>query len=198
MRDRDLHAFSLPVRTHDSALGEDRAKREHRRVRRKDDEAPSRIRQVEPAIERDLERRLELEPVPGEAAVDEPQTELGCALAGRDHPVDMGEERLEVDVPDPRHVPAVGDRVVQRDDERRRDTRLERPQCLVRAGGILDEEHNEVLRPGGDALEAPERGAEALEACPDPLERGVECDRERRRSGGVVDVVEPRQTELDR
>ena len=109
----------------------------------------------------------------------------------------MGEERLEVDVPDPRHVLPVRDGVVQRDHEYRRHARLERPQRLVRPGGILDQENDDRLLPLSDALEAPECRAEPLEAGADRLERRPEREAEARRGGRVVDVVEARERELD-
>jgi hypothetical protein len=56
------------------------------------------------------------------------------------------EQRLEVDVPDPRHVLAVGDRVVERDDENG-GTRLQRAHDLVRSGRVLDQEQHDDLPP---------------------------------------------------
>ena len=54
------------------------------------------------------------------------------------------EQRLEVDVPDPRDVAAVGDRVVQRDHgEPRRAALDERADRLVRAGRVLDQQHQQ-------------------------------------------------------
>ena len=87
-----------------------------------------------------LERRDHLEPLGREPAVRHPQAELRRALAGGDDEPDVLEQRLEVHVPDPRDVPAVGDRVVQRDDEDGRDAGLERPDDLVGPGRVLDQE----------------------------------------------------------
>ena len=95
-----------------------------------------------------------------EPAVREAERELGGAAAGRDEPLEPGEQRLEVDVPDPRDVASVGDRVVQRDHATRRRTAVdERAHGLVRAGRVLDQQQQEPLAADGDALEAAERGA---------------------------------------
>ena len=86
-----------------------------------------------------------------EAAVLEAERKLGGALAGDDDRLEPVEQRLEVDVPDPRHVAAVGDRVVQRDDGDAGWAAVdERADDLVRAGRILDQEQQELLaaRPG--------------------------------------------------
>ena len=108
------------------------------------------------------------------------------------------EQRLEVDVPDPRDVPAVGDRVVQRDDgDPRRATVDERAHSLVRAGRVLDQQEQQSLAVDRDPLEAPERGAEAGEAVDDLIGRRAERPRERRRAERVVDVVEAGERQLD-
>ena len=75
----------------------------------------------------------------------------------------MLEQRLEVDVPDPRHVLPVGDRVVERDDEHGGDAGLERAHDLVRPRRVLDQEEHDGLAARPDALEAAESGAEPLE-----------------------------------
>jgi hypothetical protein len=109
-----------------------------------------------------LERRDRPRAVSRQPAVRHPQAELGAPLAGDDHELGVLEQRLEVDVPDPRHVLPVGDRVVERDDEDG-GTRLERPDDLVRPGGFLIEEQHDGLAAGADPLEPPERGAEPRE-----------------------------------
>ncbi len=110
-----------------------------------------------------------------------------------DRPVEPFEQRLEVDVPDPRHVAAVGDRVVQRDDgDARRAAVDERAHDLVRAGRILDQEEQQLLAVDRDALEPAEGGAEAGEPRDDLVERRAERLRERRSGERVVDVVEAR------
>src|SRR5262245_10487079 len=108
----------------------------------------------------------------------------------------MLEQRLEVDVPDPRDVLAVGDRVVERDDENGGNSGLERAHDLVCTGGILDEEKDHGLAAGGNPLEPPEGGAEPRETGADVFERRPTGQREARRGDGVVDVVEPGQGEL--
>ena len=133
-----------------------------------------------------------------EPGVLEAERELGRAVARDDHALEPVEQRLEVDVPDPRHVLAVRDRVVQRDDgERRGGARDQRPHRLVRARGVLDQEHQQPAAVHLDPLEAPEGGIEALETRDDLVERGAERAGERRRGERVVDVVEARQAERD-
>ena len=145
-----------------------------------------------------LERRLDDDARLVEAAVLEAERELGRALAGGDDRLEPVEQRLEVDVPDPRHVTAVGDRVVQRDDgDARRAAVDERAHDLVRAGRILDQEEQELLAVDRDALEPAERGAEAREPGGDLVERRAERLRECRGAERVVDVVEAGQRELD-
>ena len=73
----------------------------------------------------------------------------------------------------------------------------ERADDLVRAGGVLDQEHEHVPVAQRDSLEAAERGAEALQARLDlrqldPHRLGQRGGRER-----VVDVVEPGQAQAD-
>ena len=57
----------------------------------------------------------DLDPLRREARVLAAQRELGGAVSRRDDALEPVEQRLEVDVPDPRDVLAVGDRVVERD-----------------------------------------------------------------------------------
>jgi hypothetical protein len=105
---------------------------------------------------------------------------------------DVGEERLEVDIPDPGHVLAVGDSVVQGDHEDARHAGLERAQRLVRSGGVLDQEHDDRLAARPDSLEAAERPGEAPQTLADVVQRRPERECERCRAGRVVDVVEAR------
>ena len=127
-----------------------------------------------------LERRERPRGARRQAAVRHAQAELGRAVARRDHEPGVLEQRLEVDVPDPRHVLPVGDRVVQGDDEHGGDADLERAHDLVRARRVLDQEEDDRLPAGRNPLEAPERGAEAREPGPHVLERRTERERERR------------------
>ena len=93
----------------------------------------------------------------GKPAVLAAQSHLRRPLARDDDPVEPREERLPVDVPDPGDVPAVGDPVVQRHHgELRRAAGDERPNRLVRPGGVLDEQHEQAAPADRDALEAPE------------------------------------------
>ena len=121
---------ALPVGPGEAARGDDALQLEHRRVRGEDDELAARRRQGEAAVERTLEVRLDLDRALVEAAVLEAQRELGRAVAGGDEPVEPGEQRLEVDVPDPGDVPPVGDRVVQA--RRRRGAAARRRRASAR------------------------------------------------------------------
>ena len=77
------------------------------------------------------------------------------------------------------------------------DADLERAHDLVRSRGVLDEQQHDRLPAGRDPLEPSERRTEAREARADVLERRSDGKRQRGGRGGVVDVVEPRQRELD-
>ena len=113
---------------------------------------------------------LDFQPIRGQAAVEQAQPELGCSIpAGHDQPCVL-EKRLEVDIPDPGHVLAVRDRVVQGDHEHVRHPRLQRAHDLVRPRGILDQQQDDGLSAGWNPLEASEGGVEALEARPDVAE----------------------------
>src|SRR4051794_14617626 len=90
-----------------TALGDDALQREHRRIRGQHDELLARGRELEAAVERALEARLELDRVLVEAGVLEPQGELCRPVARDDDALEPLEQRLEVHVPDPRDVPAV-------------------------------------------------------------------------------------------
>ena len=132
------------------------------------------------------------------AAVLETQSKLGRPLARGDNRLEPCEQRLEVDVPDPRHVAAVGDRIVQRDDGNAgRAAVEERADDFVGTGGVLDQEQEQPLAVDGNAFEAAERGAEPGESLGDLVKRRAESLGERRRTDRVVDVVEPGQSELD-
>ena len=180
-----------PSRAHEAALGDDLAQSQHRRVRGQDDELSARLGQRQAAVESAREVCLQLHRFGREAAVLGTQSELGGPITGRDQPLQAVEERLEVHVPDPGHVAAVGDRIVQGDDgQTRRAAGDQRPDRLIGSGRVLDQKHEEPLVTDLDALEAAESGAEALEARLDL----VRCRAERGRKGGsrdrVVDVVE--------
>ena len=121
----------------------------------------------------------------------------GPPAAGHECP-EGGEERLEVDVPDPGDVASVGDLVVEGDDERLRRAAVdERANRFVCARGILDQEQEDSLVPDGDAFEPAERRREAPEPGGDLVELRAERAGERRGRDRVVDVVEARQRKLD-
>src|SRR5207248_8247628 len=100
------HAF--PVALCEPAVGDDALQSQHRRVGGEDDELAARRRQRKTAVERTAEIRHYLDRALVEAGVREAQGELRGALAGDDDSVETVEERLEVDIPDPRHVAPVG------------------------------------------------------------------------------------------
>ena len=81
------------------------------------DELGAGLDEAEPPIERLLERGNDLETLGRQAAVRHAQTDLGRAVSRRDDETGVLEQRLEVDVPDPRDVLPVRDRVVERDDQ---------------------------------------------------------------------------------
>src|SRR5581483_135558 len=83
------------------------------------------------------------------------------------------------------------------DEEPRRSAVDERPDRLVRAGRILDQQEEQALVADLDPLEAPERGREPLQPGHDLLDTRAERARERSRGDGVVDVVQTRQGERD-
>ena len=66
----------------------------------------------------------------------------------------MGEKRLEVNVPDPRDVLTVCDRIVERYQEHGRHPRLEESERLVRGCRVLDQEDDDRLGTIKDPLEA--------------------------------------------
>ena len=141
---------------------------------------------------------LDLERLLAEAAVDAADAELGGAVAGGDQRLEPGQERLEVDVPDPGDILAVGGRVVQGEQqERGRAALLERPHDLVGTGRILDQQQQDRLVSGRDPLEPPEGRAEAREALADLVQRRTERLCERGCADRVVDVVEARERQFD-
>ena len=134
-----------------------------------------------------------------EPAVAEAQRKLRGATAARDERLEPGQQRLEVDVPDPRHVAPVGDLVVERGDEHALRAAVdERANRLVRAGRVLDQEQKDPLVADLDPLEPPERGGEAREPGGDLVERRTDGARECRCRERVVDVVEAREREARR
>ncbi len=113
-------------------------------------------------------------------------------------------EQLEVGVPDPGDVAAVGGAVVERDPEvesglgGRAGLGLEaqRSQHLVRSRGVLDQQDRNRLGRHLDRLHAPEHGLDGLEARLGAFEPDAEAKRRSEGGEGVVDVVEARQRQL--
>src|SRR5437870_8301461 len=96
--------------------GDEPPQAEHRGVRGQHHELAPRGCLLEAAVERALEIGHDLDPATVEPAVGEAQRELRGAPTRDDHSIEGGEEGLEVDVPDPGDVTAVGDLVVERND----------------------------------------------------------------------------------
>ena len=191
---------ALPVGLCEAALGDDALQREHRGVGRQDDELAAVGRQFEAAVE----RRSRSGSTTICASSRPPYLKRSASSAARS-PVatsvcETVEQRLEVDVPDPRDVAAVGDRVVQRDDgDAWRAAVDERAHGLVRAGGILDQEQQQPLAvPTGIRSNRPNAALKRAEAGRDLVERRAERPGERGGAERVVDVVEAGQRELDR
>jgi hypothetical protein len=112
---------------------------------------------------------------------------------------DPPRQQLEVGVPDPGDVAAVGNAVVQRQPEVVRAVlEDQRAQHLVGARRVLDQQDQHVAAVDRDSLDAPERAAEALEPGADVVERRAQLQPRSRRGEGVVDVVQARELQLDR
>ena len=134
----------------------------------------------------------------GKAAVAEAQASSAARSPEATSRSSRVEQRFEIDVPDPGNVPPVGDPVVQRDEEYGGDPRVdERPHDFVRAGGVLDQEDEDVSVAQRDPLEAAEGGAEPLEARLDPLQLDPHRLGQRRGRERVVDVVEAGEAQAD-
>ena len=110
-----------------------------------------------------------------DARVLQPHSQLGGADTAAGGAANASGEQLEVGVPDPGDVAAVGDVVVERAEQ----VVLARLQCqsaqhLVGAGGVLDEQDAQLAGAGGisdhHALPAAERRAGALQPGDDALQ----------------------------
>ena len=108
-------------------------------------------------------------------------------------------QQLEVGVPDPGHVAAVGDVVVQEEQQALLAGHGgDGAQHLVEAGGVLAEEDLHATAVDLEALLAPERGVDGFDA----VLHGFEVEAEREAAGergqGVVGVVEAAQPQRQR
>ena len=139
-------------------------------ARRRASSGGVRHRGVERAAEVAVHLELGVDP-----RVLQPQRHLlGARAAAGDAP-HAAREHLEVGVPDPGDVAAVGDPVVERDPQVELPVlERERAQHLVRAGRVLDQQDRDLAAVHGDRLHAPERAAEALQRLADGLERHAE------------------------
>ena len=181
------------------ALGELAAQLEHRRVGRQHVERPAR-RTAASAVDRGATsarprcgcgRRPR---TPGACAISAPRVPVTTACSTR------ALERLEVDVPDPRHVAAVGDPVVEGDQQRhRRRVGAQRSEHLVGAGRVLDQQQDRLAacrsRPARTAR-TPPRTTPARGRTRSSVHRG-QAAGERRRGERVVDVVDAGEREPD-
>src|SRR6202042_3532115 len=100
----------------------------------------------------------------------QPQGQLGGAGAGTRDMTHAAGQQLEVGVPDPGDVAAVGDAVVE-DGQQVQLVGLEcqRAQDLVGAGGVLDQQDRQLGTADGDSLGAAEGGADRGQAGGDRL-----------------------------
>ena len=106
-------------------------------------------------------------------------------------------DELPVDVPDPRDVAAVGDAVVEREQQRGVAVGQD-AQHLVGAGGVLDQQQHELgARRRAAAGSGRTRRGSARARRRSTVERLAEDERERGRGERVLDVVEAGQRELD-
>jgi hypothetical protein len=96
-----------------AALGDDAAQGEHGRVGGEDHELAARRRQLEAAVEGVLQRRHDLDAVAVEAAVGEPQSELGGTRARGDDVLDAAAQTNGVADTGTRERGSVGEIVVQ-------------------------------------------------------------------------------------
>ena len=112
-----------------------------------------------------------------------------------DEPLDAREEGLEVDVPDPRDVAAVGDRVVQREDEDPRGAAPRRAcgRPRSRRRGSSRAAAGARRSPTSMRSKRPNAGRAAWSPVDDLVGRGAERAGERCRRQRVVDVVEAGQ-----
>src|SRR5215211_1967701 len=106
-------------------------------------------------------------------------------------------EHLEVHVPQPRDVPAVGAVVVDGDqDVARFGSRDEGAQDLIEPDGVLDEQQEGLSIPRLYPLDPPESPPERPEATGDLCEPDPDLPGHRGSAEGVVDVVETREPNL--
>ena len=203
-RDRDGRRGSsrrvLPVVRDVAARGDDLAQREHRRVGRENGQLAARAAS---ARARGRAPRSsdghDLDPLARQAAVGEAQRELGRAAAGRD---ERGRgPRAAARSRRPRSTRRHGRRRSRRSARSRATVRRaaldERAHRLVRAGRVLDQQHQQPRSPIVIRSKRPNAAAKRCEPGDDVVERRVERERERRRAERVVDVVEAGQRQLD-
>ena len=129
-----------------------------RGIGRQGEETPRRVGQG--AVQRPLDLRLDDDRVLRPAGVLEPQRHLRRPRAGAGDAADGSGQQLEVGVPDPGDVAPVGDPVVEGDPEvEAAAVRLEpqRPQDLVGAGRVLDQQDRDRLLADRDRLDPAER-----------------------------------------
>ena len=119
------------------------------------------------------------------------------ARARRDHDLGLAGELLEIDVPDPGHVSAVGLAIVEPEDEMRRARHVDgRPQRLVEAGGILGQHEHEAPAAKVHLLLPAERGRETVHSLGHVLAVDAQNCACRECGDRVVRVVEPADRQL--
>ncbi len=106
----------FPVRGHEPTGSGNLAQPEHCRVRWKNGQRAAFRNELEATIEGLCQISDHLDALGWQTAVLEAKRELLGPLTGGHQAPQTHCQRLEIDVPDPRDVAAVGDLVVQRDD----------------------------------------------------------------------------------
>ena len=148
----------------------------------------------------------DLDPLERPARVLEAQRHLGGARSpAAGDPPDRSGEQLEVGVPDPGDVAAVGDPVVEREPERRAarrarsaSSRRVRSTSLAPAGFLIRRIESGCAPDRRSSRPGRRPPAPARRPAPDLLGADAQALRRRDRGERVVDVVEAGQRQLDR
>jgi hypothetical protein len=159
---------------------------QHRRVGGHDVNGASLVDAAHEPIEGFAEIRLGPCLYPG---VLEAQCHVGGTRPGRAEPMLGGGQFLDARVPQPRDVPAVGDLVVDRDQDVGLGQPGEQSDRLVQTGRVLDEDHDHATAPILDHLPPAERSLHALEGATDGRRGDAEAQSGGVRRGRVVGVV---------
>ena len=182
----------------DAAAREQLAQLEHRRVGRQGDRA-ARRRSASGRVERRARARARRRcGRVGTPAYFSRSASSAARVPAARHAAHARREHLEVGVPDPGDVAAVGGAVVE-DAEQVELAGLEREraQDLVGAGRVLDEQERQLAAAEVSVSARPNAGATASRPGDDVVERGAERSASAAAAERVVDVVEAGERELD-